>query len=105
MKNRLLLNLERVRSSSGDPGFVLSDALISLSIVSIMAVLVLAAVQSLSVSKTALSHAYEESEGTYEETLAVIGECVCEEAEESEDESEEECEDPWIEADTSWNSF
>ena len=84
------------RLSSGN-GFVLSDALIAVFILSILALLVQSTVQSASSSRTRMQQAAQQSNEDYELFLNQIGECVC-----SEPSEESTGEDP---ADTSSSSY
>ena len=94
------LNSVRVHSYSESRGFVLSDALISLAAVGVLALLVQSSVQSLAHWNEKKNEVFQKSEEQYEEMLGGIGECVCEEPP-----LEEEQEETGEEADTSWNSY
>ncbi|MBR4456689.1 MAG: hypothetical protein IKS32_10815 [Solobacterium sp.] len=65
---------------SADAGFVLSDALIALAVVSIMAFLVQSALYSAERSEAAVRNVYEESARAFEQQMSDIAECVCETA-------------------------
>ena len=79
---------------SSASGFVLSDALIAITIVSLLAVLVQAGVRSADQTQTLLNQAEQDSNEIYEDFMRGIGECIC----------SEEHEEP-EETDTSSNSF
>ena len=75
-------NLGRAHLSSAS-GFVLSDALIAVAVISLAAVLVQHTVQSVVSARNQLKEAAALSNADYELAVSSIGECVC--TEESED--------------------
>lgn len=86
MSGRSLSNSVRERLFSDDGGFVLSDALIALLIVGILSILVESTVHTLDRSRTGIRESALESEEQYEDMMKGIGECICEEEPESEEE-------------------
>ena len=88
------MNWAPVRLSSDNSGFVLSDALIAISVVSALILLAYSALRSASEADLRITNSYLHSEEQYETAIQEIGECVCEE--ESADEET---------ADISLNSF
>ncbi|MBR2676291.1 MAG: hypothetical protein IKE28_05220 [Solobacterium sp.] len=73
------MNSAPVRWSSGGKGFVLSDALIAVVIVALLALLTQRCVMSAVHTKRILEEAAAESDAEYEDFMRGIGECVCEE--------------------------
>ncbi len=74
--------------SSDHNGFVLSDALIAVVIVALLALLCQRCVMSAVNTKEKLETVADQSEEEYEDFLRGIGECVCEETEEETSEAE-----------------
>ncbi|MBR2793778.1 MAG: hypothetical protein IKE16_03945 [Solobacterium sp.] len=63
-------------------GFVLSDALVAIAVVSVCCTVTAAALGVITRGETLVNEVYDTSAEMYEETLSGIGECVCEVQEE-----------------------
>ncbi len=74
---------------------MLSDALIAVAVVSMLALLVHSALRSASEASFRIRESYAQSEEQFETAMHQIGECVCQEEEPADEET----------ADTSLNSF
>ena len=72
------MNWVPVRLSSDNSGFVLSDALIAIVVVSALILLAYSAIRSASEANRRITDAYRQSEEQYETAILEIGECVCE---------------------------
>lgn len=59
-------------------GFILTDALIAIAVVSILAVLTQTTIRTLENSEQKLNETYEESNESFESNIFEIGECICE---------------------------
>ena len=77
-QKRSLLNLSQAPLYSDDRGFVLSDALIAVAVVTMLALLVHSALHVTVQADEKITESYQHSEETYEEAMERIGECVCE---------------------------
>ena len=91
----MLLNSSQDPLCSGSRGFVLSDALIAVAVVSMLALLVHSALHTALQADEKIAESYQRSDESYEQAMERIGECVCET-------EEPDSEEP---ADTSLNSF
>lgn len=77
------------RSFSADSGFVLSDALIAVAVVSALALLACSAMNAIRITGQKTAEAYQQSDASYSDVLYEIGECICEQEEMNEEPAEE----------------
>lgn len=89
------LNLDREPWCFQSEGFVLSDALIAIAVVSVLSITVSSLITSSWNTKEALTIAQQRSEDSFTSIVSQIGECICIEEED----------EPVEPADTSWNSY
>ena len=73
------MNWVQVRLFSARSGFVLSDALVAVLVLSVLSVLACSAVNEIRLADENIAAAYHESDEQYTETVRSIGECICEE--------------------------
>ena len=94
-QNRSLSNLSQAPLYSDNRGFVLSDALAAVAVVTTLALLAHSAVQITVQADQKITESYQDSDEAFRQAMDKIGECICKtEGQESEEPQ-----------DTSLNSF